>query len=266
MPESQGLLEGKITLITGAGSGMGRASALKFAAAGAHVVIVDRDLGAAQAAADAVGLTGGSAEAYELDVSDLDATRRMVETVGEQHGRLDVLFNHVGAACPPGMAVTEADWERAIAVNLRAPVFITQHALPLLKSAPNGASIIFTASIAGLVASPLSPVYSAAKGGVVQYARALSVALGGDGIRVNTICPGPTETSMLLDFFAPTVGGAEVTRDAIAPGVDRFIERVPLGRVGQPGDVADLALFLASDASSYITGVAIPVDGGYVAA
>lgn len=266
MTATNDLLNGKITLITGAASGMGRASALTFAAHGAHVVIVDRDGRGADGVRQEIATAGGSAEAVELDVLDLDAVERAIGKVSDRHGRLDVLFNHVGAACPPGMNVSVDQWERAISINLRAPVFITQFALPLLKAAPRGASIIFTASIAGVVASPMSPVYAAAKGGVVQYARTLAVTLGSFGIRSNVICPGPTESPMLLDFFAPTVVGEQVTREAIGPGVERFLERVPLGRTGQPSDAAGLALFLASDLSAYVTGVAIPVDGGYVAA
>jgi NAD(P)-dependent dehydrogenase (short-subunit alcohol dehydrogenase family) len=247
-------LTGRVALITGAGSGMGRASAVAFGEAGAHVIVVDRDAQSADAVTAEVAAGPGSAESLVLDLTDVAAIGAAFEELTTRHDVLDVLFNHAGRVCAAGMDVSLDDWDAAVDLNLRAPVFVTQAALPLLRRSSHGASLIYTASIAGLVASPNSPIYSAVKGGVVQYARSVAVALGPEGMRANVICPGPTQTPMLRDFF----GGAD---DA----VEAFVQRVPLRRAGLPREAATLALFLASDASSYVTGVAIPADGGYVA-
>ncbi len=252
-----GSLEGRVALITGGASGMGRSSCELFARHGAHVVVIDRDEEAANSLVEAIEAEGGKAEAAILDLTDVDGIHATVEEIGEKHGRIDVLFNHAGSVCAPGMGVTPDDWEIASAVNLRAPIFMTQAALPYLNKSES-ASVIFTASIAGLVASPNSPLYSALKGGVVQYAKSIAVGLGPGGIRANVICPGTTDTPMLPTFFSKDKAEADA-------GMAKFLEKVPLRRIGQPHEVANLALFLASDASAYVNGVAIPVDGGYVA-
>jgi NAD(P)-dependent dehydrogenase (short-subunit alcohol dehydrogenase family) len=252
-----GRLDGRIALITGGASGMGRASCELFARHGAHVVVIDRDEAAARSLVEEISASGGEAEVAVLDLTDLDGIQSTVAQIGDRHGRIDVLFNHAGSVCAPGMEITADDWEVASAVNLRAPIFMTQAALPYL-SEPETASVIFTASIAGLVASPNSPLYAAMKGGVVQYAKSVAYALGPDGIRANVICPGTTDTPMLPSFFSKDEAEAEA-------GMAKFLEKVPLRRIGQPHEVANLALFLASDASAYLNGVAIPVDGGYVA-
>jgi NAD(P)-dependent dehydrogenase (short-subunit alcohol dehydrogenase family) len=252
-----GSLEGRVALVTGGASGMGKSSCELFARHGAHVVVIDRDGPAAESLVESITADGGKAEAVILDLTDVDGIQSTVTGIGDRHGRIDVLFNHAGSVCAPGMAVTPDDWEIASAVNLRAPIFMTQAALPYLEQ-PETASVIFTASIAGLVASPNSPLYSALKGGVVQYAKSIAFALGPRGIRANVICPGTTDTPMLPTFFSPDKAEAEA-------GMAKFLEKVPLRRIGQPHEVANLALFLASDASAYVNGVAIPVDGGYVA-
>ncbi len=252
-----GTLEGRVALITGGASGMGKASCELFARHGAHVVVIDRDEQATGSLVEEISASGGKAEAAVLDLTDLDGIQSTITGIGERHGRIDVLFNHAGSVCAPGMGVTADDWEIASAVNLRAPIFMTQAALPYLKQ-PDTSSVIFTASIAGLVASPNSPLYSAMKGGVVQYAKSVAYALGPEGIRANVICPGTTDTPMLPSFFSKDKAEADA-------GMAKFLEKVPLRRIGQPHEVANLALFLASDASAYINGVAIPVDGGYVA-
>lgn len=250
-------LEGRVAVITGGASGIGKASSELFADAGAHVVVVDRDGPAAESLCASIREGGGSAEAVVLDIIDLAGVQAAVANIGGKHDRIDILFNHAGAVCASGTEVTLEDWELAVNVNLRAPIFITQAALPFLKQSQYGASLIYTASIAGLVASPNSPLYSAVKGGVVQYARSIAFALGPQGIRANVICPGMTDTPMLPKFFSQDKSEADA-------GMAKFLEKVPLRRIGQPEEVANLALFLASDASSYINGAAIPVDGGYV--
>lgn len=259
-------LTGRIAVITGAGSGMGRACAAAFAAAGATVYALDLDGAAVKGLADEVnGATAGTIEAEQLDATDDDATTALLDRIDREHGRIDVLFNHAGRACAPGVEITQDDWAKASDLNLRVPILLTAKALPLVRRSKSP-SLIYTASIAGLVASPNSPLYSALKGAIVTYTKSVAVALGPEGIRANAICPGTMETPMLVEFFRGTAADpSHATRDDVDAGVERFKQQVPLGRTGQPDDVAGLAVFLASDASRYITGTAIPVDGGYVA-
>lgn len=260
VPPIRPLLEGRIALITAGASGMGRASALRFAQQGAHVIVVDINEDAARATAEEIRDAGGSAEFEVADLTDETSIRRTLDAVSGRHERLDVLFNHAGAPAAPGLDFSPADWDRCMALNLRAPMVMTQAALPLLARS-DGASIIFTASVSGLVASPFSPLYAAAKGGVVLFMKSIAVALGPQGIRANAICPGPTDTPMLATFF----GGRSQDDPGVKERLDGFLEALPLGRIGQPSEVADIAVFLASTGSSYLTGLAIPVDGGFTA-
>jgi NAD(P)-dependent dehydrogenase (short-subunit alcohol dehydrogenase family) len=180
--------------------------------------------------------------------------------VGERHGKVNVLYNHAGIPGAAGLDIDDEAWRVATDVNMKGAFFATNAALPWLRKAVAGtASIIFTASVSGLVGSPLSPLYSMTKGGIVLLMKSLALQLGPEGIRVNAICPGPIATPMLPQFFG---------REAAA-GVDDLVEaftaNVPLGRSGRPEEIAAAALFLASDEASFITGVALPVDGGYLA-
>jgi NAD(P)-dependent dehydrogenase (short-subunit alcohol dehydrogenase family) len=254
------LLADRVALITAGASGMGRAAALSFAAHGAHVVVVDIDEAAARATTETIRERGGSAEFERADLTSEDSIHATLAAVGSRHDRLDVLFNHAGAPAAGGLEFSAADWDRCMALNLRAPMVVTQAALPLLRNS-DGASIIFTASVSGLVASPFSPLYAAAKGGVVLFMKSVAVALGPEGIRANAICPGPTDTPMLATFFGGTSQEDPVVREKL----DGYLATLPLRRVGQPSEVADVALFLASPMSSYLTGLAIPVDGGFIA-
>lgn len=239
---------------------MGRASALSFAAHGAHVVIADIDEPAARDVVHEIEVEGGSAEGHVVDVTDQTAIDSLIASVGKQHGHLDVLFNHAGAPAPPGLDFSATDWERCMDINLRAPMVMTQAALPLLRRS-DAASIIFTASVSGLVASPFSPLYAAAKGGVVLFMKSIAVALGPEGIRANAVCPGPTDTPMLPTFF----GGRSLEDPQVKERLDTYLSTLPLRRAGLSAEVADVALFLASTASSYVTGLAVPVDGGFIA-
>lgn len=254
------LLEGHVALVTAGASGMGKASALAFAAHGAHVVVVDIDDAAAHGTVATIQSAGGSGEALVVDLTDASAIRTALSDLATRHDRLDVLFNHAGVPAPPGLGFSTEQWERCMALNLRAPMLVTQASLPLLETSGR-ASVIFTASVSGLVASPFSPLYAAAKGGVVLFMKSIAVALGPKGIRANAICPGPTDTPMLATFF----GGTSQNDPAVQEKLAAYTAALPLGRVGMTAEVADVALFLASDMSSYLTGLAIPVDGGYVA-
>jgi len=251
-------LADKIALITAAGSGMGRATARRFAADGAHVVVTDVDLQAAEAVVAEIAAAGGKAEALALDVRDRSAIEALVADLGERHGRLDVLYNHAGVPGAAGIDIDEEAWRFATEINLKGAFDLTALALPLLRNS-TGASVLFTASVSGLVGSPLSPLYSMTKGGIVLLMKSLALKLGPEGIRVNAICPGPIDTPMLPQFF-----GREHGED-VADLIDAFMSSVPLGRPGQPAEIAAAAAFLASDDASFVTGVALPVDGGYVA-
>ncbi|WP_432825602.1 SDR family NAD(P)-dependent oxidoreductase [Dactylosporangium sp. CA-092794] len=259
---SAGRIAGKIALITAAGSGMGRASAELFAAEGATVIVADIDEAAASAVAKGIEDAGGSALPFAADVSDVAALRRMADFVAERFDRLDVLFNHAGIPCAPGLDVTEEQFDRAVGVNLKSAFFATSYLLPLLKAA-GSASVIFTSSTSGLVASPSSPLYGMTKGGTQILMRSLAKQLGPFGIRSNAICPGPTDTPMLRVFTDPARVG--LGDDDYARQLAARAQAIPLRRAGRPADVAATALFLACDDSAFVTGVAIPVDGGMLA-
>ncbi|MBM3679230.1 MAG: SDR family oxidoreductase [Actinobacteria bacterium] len=254
-------LENRVALVTAGGSGMGRESCLLFAAEGATVVVVDLDLAAAESTVEAIESTGGTAIALRCDVSSVEQLRGVFDRVAERFGVLHVLYNHAGIPGPGGLDVPEDEWERAVGVNLKSAFYGTAFGLPLLEKAGGKGSIIYTASISGLVGSSLSPHYSMTKGGVVLLMKSIAVRHAKDGIRANAICPGPTDTPMLPQFFGRAPGSANADDE-----VRGFVAAaVPMGRPGQPSEIARAALYLACDDSSFVTGVALPVDGGYMA-
>ncbi|SDW27964.1 NAD(P)-dependent dehydrogenase, short-chain alcohol dehydrogenase family [Albimonas donghaensis] len=254
-------LKGKAGLITAAGSGMGRAGAEMFAAEGARVAVCDHDGPAVEAVVAAIRDAGGEALPLVADLRDPVAARRVANQAAEAFGRLDFAWNHLGHPGPGAAEGIDPDLlELAIDLNLRSVIATTEAAIPHLRAAGNGA-FLFTASTGGLVGSRHSPVYSAMKHGVVGFARALALKLAGDGIRSNVVCPGPIETPMMVRFAnrpdLPQRAEDEVRATAAAG--------TPMRRVGRPEEVAAAALFLISDEASYITGAALPVDGGFTA-
>lgn len=252
-----GELQGRIAVITAAASGMGREAALLFAHEGAHVVAVDIDEAALGRLAEEAG---EGVETRVADLTKLDAVDGLAAAIGDAHGRIDVLWNHAGAPGPRGFEFDADAWQFSVDLNLRAPVFLTKAAMPLLARSEAG-SVIFTSSISAVIASRNSPVYAALKAGVVGFMRCVAAIGAADGIRANAIMPGATETPMLQKFFAAPGESADVLEQRLTS----FYGAVPLGRTCRPDEVAQLGLFLASDRSSFITGVAIPIDGGYVA-
>jgi NAD(P)-dependent dehydrogenase (short-subunit alcohol dehydrogenase family) len=250
MSETSASLAGKVALVTGAGAGMGRESAVRMASAGATVLVLDVDESAAAGTVEEVRAAGGTAHAIAADVGDIAQLREVFDQVERAHGVLDVLFNHAGVSSASGFEVDEPAFDRLFAINVKSGFYATGFALPMLRRA-RSPSVIFTASVAGIVASPRAHIaYSASKGAVIAMVRGLAVHLAPD-IRVNAIAPGPIDTET---FHRGPPAPAKWATD-----------RVPLGRLGRPEDVAAAAVFLASDASGYITGIVLPVDGGWIA-
>jgi NAD(P)-dependent dehydrogenase (short-subunit alcohol dehydrogenase family) len=241
-------LAGKVAIITGGTSGIGRAGALLFAAEGASVVVasIDPDAGARTVAE--IAAAGGEASFVETDVTQPDQVRALVEAALERHGRLDVLYSNAGCNETGTAPETSIEsWARVIAVNLSGPFH-------LAKFGSGGGSVILTASELGLVGTRASVSYCAAKGGVVNMTRALAIDAAADGIRVNCLAPGPTMTPMMEEWLGGPAEREERERAQIEP--------VLLGRMARPEEIAATALFLASDESSFMTGAVHVVDGG----
>jgi NAD(P)-dependent dehydrogenase (short-subunit alcohol dehydrogenase family) len=233
---------------------MGRASARRFAAEGAHVVVVDLDAEGAAGTVDAITAAGGQASTAVLDATDVEAVRSLVDGVAREHGRLDVLFAHVGGGSAiAGLDFEEADFDSAFTFNVKGAAFAITRAAPVM-AAGGGGSIIVTASMAARTTT--GPVlYSIAKAALVHLAQMSARRLGPDGIRVNAILPGSIDTPAWQRYARLDQPGADER-------VARTTAGVPLRRVGTPEEIAEVALFLASDRSSYVSGVALPVDGG----
>ena len=252
-----GTLEGKKALITGAASGIGRATALLFAQEGAAVAIADIDREGGESVVETIAGQGGSAVFIPCDVSVAEDCNRAVERTVQEFGRLDILFNNAGiirrATVPD---TTEEEWDRAMAVNSKSVFLMCRYAIPVMARAGGGV-IINTASGWGLVGGRRAASYCASKGAVVQLTRAMALDHGEQNIRVNCICPGDTDTPMLQEearqLELPPV-------EFVAGAADR-----PLKRVGSPEDIARAVLYLASDASSFVTGTTLVVDGGGLA-
>ncbi|RST59019.1 SDR family oxidoreductase [Siminovitchia terrae] len=251
-------LQSKVAIITAGASGMGKAGAKLFSKEGAIVNILDINEESGQAVVEEIEASGGKAHFYRTDMTSVEDIKATVDKITDKYGKIDILWNHAGTPGPGGVdQVEEAGFDFALDLNVKSGFFLTKYVLPFMKD--NGGSIIFTSSISGLVGSYFSPVYSTAKGGVSNMVRALAMSLGEHKIRVNSVCPGFTETPMLKEFLARDED------DDMEANANKVLSRVPLGRFAYAEDVANAALFLASDESVYITGVNLPVDGGYTA-
>jgi NAD(P)-dependent dehydrogenase (short-subunit alcohol dehydrogenase family) len=251
-----GQLDGKIALITGAGSGIGRATALVFAAEGAKLAVVDRAEDHALAVAAEIGQGGAEAIAVRADVSKAADTERMVaETIG-RFGRLDILYNNAGI----GFArrthlLTEEEWDRTIDVDLKGVFLGCKYALPELMK--RGGVILSTASVAGIEGFRQMAAYCAAKAGVIMLTKSLAMDYAEHGIRVNCICPGSIETPLYESGFD------NLTPEKRARAHQMFAAMHLVGRAGEPQEIARVAMFLCSQDASFITGQAVVVDGGY---
>ena len=253
-------LESKVALITGGGSGIGRACAGMFAREGARVAVSDISLERAQATTQFVTSHGGEAIAISGDVSVGDDAQNMVSATVEKFGKLDVLVNSAGVsarnAMPKGSSPEEV-WDKVIDVNLKGTYMVSWHAMPEMAKS-GGGSIINLSSIMGLVGYPVGMgggfnPYNSSKGGVLQFTRNLAIDSASKNVRVNCICPGYVETDLT----------SALTKDAEA--LSRLETLHPIGRLGQPEEIAYAALYLASDESGFVTGTPLVVDGGYTA-
>jgi NAD(P)-dependent dehydrogenase (short-subunit alcohol dehydrogenase family) len=242
----------KTAVVTGAGSGLGRATALRLAAEGARVTCVDRAGDHAEATAKAIAAAGGESLALQADVTDDGACTRMVEATLARFGSLTTLVSSAGVSSAAGDTPPPEEWRRVVDVNLGGTWLPARAARAALAASGHG-TITNLASIYGVVGGSMSPAYAASKGGVANLTRQLALQWA-PAIRVNCVCPGHVETALTATVMADPAWRA------------RMITRYPLGRFGHVDDVAAAILYLASDEASFVTGVALPVDGGYTAA
>ncbi|MGD9115568.1 MAG: SDR family oxidoreductase [Dehalococcoidia bacterium] len=259
MPEL--LLHGKVAVITGSTSGIGRAGAIAFAREGARVVISGRNQKRGGEVVAAIEKRGGQARFVAADMTATGDIERLVNEAVSAFGRLDIYWHNAGIMGPDDIdSLTQARYDEMMDVNLKAGVFGVQCALPQLRK--KGGAILFTSSVAGLKQSGFSVTYSLAKTGLVMLTRKLAVALAKDDIRVNCLCPGRVQTGN-----RPLISQKRAKELGITPEEweKRDKKRIPLGRFITEEEVADAALFLVSEKASGITGVALPVDGGFLA-
>jgi NAD(P)-dependent dehydrogenase (short-subunit alcohol dehydrogenase family) len=242
-------LEGKIAIVTGGSTGIGLATAKRFANEGAHVIVTGRRQAELDAAVSAIG----SATGIRVDSSNLAELDRLFDRVKSEKGRIDVLFvNAGGGSMLPLGKITEDHYDDTFGRNVKGVLFTVQKALPLLT---DGASVILTGSTAGSGGTEAFSVYAASKAAVRSFARNWILDLKGRGIRVNTLSPGPTRTPGFFGLAGPDAARQQGMLDALA-------SRIPMGRVGDPDEIAKAAVFLASDDSSFVNGIELFVDGG----
>jgi len=250
-----GKLNGKVAIITGAASGMGRATAILFTEEGARVTVADCAVKGGWETVEMIKEAGGEATFIEVDVSKAEQVKHTVKTTVDTYGRADILFNNAGIT---GSTIrtaryTEEEWDRVLGVNLKGVFLGSKYIIPVMQD-QGGGVIINTASTGGMVGLPYQPAYCASKAGVIFLTKTMVLEYGRDNIRVNCICPGPIHTAM-TEPWLPT---DPADRQA-------HLQSQLLGRWGKPEAIAKAALYLASDDAAYITGTALVVDGGWTA-
>ncbi|WP_372660799.1 SDR family NAD(P)-dependent oxidoreductase [Cohnella sp.] len=263
-------LQGKVAIITGAGSGIGEASAKLFASLGAHVIIADWNEAEANRVADEInarksvyaqgnvqgntqGNTQGSAHAVKADVSSEQQVKFLVQQTIHTYGSIDILFNNASVLLPKELEdITESEWTRTLDINLKSVYLMIKYCIPEIRK--NHGSIVNMSSLNGLLGQRQNPVYSATKGAIVAMTKALALDYAKDGVRVNCICPAGVSTTLLEEWIGQQPDPAAV--------VQALVEMHPLGRCATTEEVAKAVLYLASDQSGFVTGIALPVDGG----
>ncbi len=259
MAQTERLL-GKVAVITGAGSGLGRAMALRFVAEGASVLVADINEAGARQTVELMGEEGRShGDFRRVDVTSEEDCAGAVAQAVERWGRLNILVANAGIGTPGFISSMEkADWERVLAVNLTGVFLSAKHAFLAMRESGEGGVILTTASVAGLQGTPHLGAYGASKAGVIQLTQTLALEGARFGIRANAICPVWADTPMIGEFTA----GSRATPDDVRA---RLLSAVPLGRLATPQDIASAAVYLVGDESAFVTGVALPVDGGHMA-
>jgi NAD(P)-dependent dehydrogenase (short-subunit alcohol dehydrogenase family) len=251
-------LTGKVAIVTGAASGIGRASAMAFAAEGARVTAVDIDGKGGQETVARIRAQGGEAEFACVDLRSEAAIKDMVEETAARWGRIDILFNNAGVVLVrPLEETSEEEWDRLMDINVKAAFLATRHTVPVMRRGGGGA-ILNTGSVGSFIGQLGTPVYTASKGAIALLTKSLALDYGRDGIRVNCICPGITDTPMLREHMGSGEEGEARIRERLA--------RVPTGKILSPEDVARAAVYLVSDDSAGVTGILHVVDGGFLAA
>jgi NAD(P)-dependent dehydrogenase (short-subunit alcohol dehydrogenase family) len=254
-----GRLHGRAALITGAGSGIGRATAELFAAESAAVAVVDLRADAAEETVAKITAAGGRALALAADITSAEEVDAAVARTVREFGRLDLLYNNAGVDSRGSVAeATEEDWDRCFAVNVKGTFLCSRAATPHLRDSGGGA-IVNQGSVAGLVAVPNFAAYCAAKGAVVSLTRSMAIDLAPQRIRVNAICPGTIFTPLMEPMLRARGGGD------LEAGLAKTLVKYPIGRLGTPEEISRVALFLCSDESSFMTGSIVTADGGMTA-
>ena len=251
-----GILEGKIVLVTGGSTGIGRASAKILADEGAQVAIMDVQDEAGEETVASIAAAGGRAEYYHADVADYHQVRGVIADITKQHGRLDGALNNAGIEGPALKILDYSieDWDRVMRVNLTGVFVCMKCEVEQMTKQATGGSIVSTASVAGLVGLPGASSYNSAKHGVVGLTKTVALEYASSNLRVNAVCPGFIETPML-----------ERVTDASEKIRNKLIGQVPMRRVATPDEIGNAVSWLLSEKSGYVTGVALPVDGGWIA-